>query len=196
MALPATGFVHFLRANDDDGVVIMSRFAIDQPLGAVGWFTTNDANGLKFIDLIGLGEEEGDGAKRFPAEVHVQPGDDDAEATVGEAVGDFGDFGVEELGFINAHDGGVALQMGEDRAGRVNGHGFKNVAIVGRDFFYGIPIVDDGFENLYLLTGDGGAAQAANQFVGFAAKHGADDDFNGTVMMFHAAHSTIKTKPS
>ncbi len=163
----------------------MGGFAVHEALGEVGGFAADDADGLEFVDLIGLGEEERHGAERFPTEVHIQPGDEDAHATLGELVGDLGDFLIEELGFVNTDDGGVALQVGEDVAGAINGQGFKDVTIVGGNFFDGVAVVNDGFEDLDFLASDGGAAQAADEFVGFAAEHGADDDFDGAVVVFH-----------
>ena len=78
---------------------------------------------------------------------------------------------VEELSFVNPHNRGRRLQLLQDRARIRHRPGGKLGPGVGGDFFEGVAVVDGGLEDLNLLASNGGAPQAANQFVGLAAKH-------------------------
>jgi hypothetical protein len=57
-------------------------------------------------------------------------------------------------------------------------------------FFYRVTIVDDRLEHLHLLTGNGGAAQTADQFIRFPAKHRSGDHFEGAMVVVHGQDFT------
>src|SRR3990172_11375375 len=48
-----------------------------------------------------------------------------------------------------------------------------------------IAVVDDRFENLDFLPGNGSPAQAPDHLVGFSAEHGTSDHFDCAGMMLH-----------
>ncbi len=185
----AAGFVELGSADNNDRVVIVGRFAVDEALGAAGGFTANHADGIELVHAFGLSHECGHAAKGFAAKIGIEPGNQDADAAVGQFLHYADNFVIEELGFIDPYDGGFGFDVGEDIGGPLNGQGVELAAGMGGDFFYMITVINDGFENLDILPGDGSPAQPADQFIGFATKHRAGNDFNRSCMVLHESRS-------
>jgi hypothetical protein len=62
----------------------------------------------------------------------------------------------------------------------VNGLCFDVETVVGGDTFYTIAVVESGFEDLDLLSGNFCSTQPADQLLGLAAKHAAANDFQAS----------------
>ena len=94
VALAAARLVDLGRADHHNRVVECRRPPLDKPLGAAGLFATDDADGVQLFHHLGLGHQQGDGAKRLTAKIEVQPGTDHAQATIGQGRRDLGDLPV------------------------------------------------------------------------------------------------------
>jgi hypothetical protein len=79
--LAATGFVEFVRADDDNGIIVMGRLAVDEALCSGSGFAANDTNGMELIDALGLGHQDRHGAKGLAAKIQVQTGHNHAQIT-------------------------------------------------------------------------------------------------------------------
>src|SRR5690606_31499806 len=111
--------------------------------------------------------------------------DDDANASVGQLVGDIDDGRVEELRFINRDNRCFRLQTVEDRSGVGQRLTFDILAVVAGDKLDAITVVDIGLEDLNALSGDDGAAHAADQLFRLAAKHAAANHLDLAYMVNH-----------
>src|SRR5690606_7044020 len=178
-------FVNFGRADEDDRVVVARGLAVNQSLGAAGWLAADDADRMEFGHFFRPAHEFRHGAKRFAAKIRVQPGDDDANASVGQLVGDIDDGRVEELRFINRDNRCFRLQTVEDRSGVGQRLTFDILAVVAGDKLDAITVVDIGLEDLNALSGDDGAAHAADQLFRLAAKHAAANHLDLAYMVNH-----------
>ena len=56
------------------------------------------------------------------------------------------------------------------------------------DFVGGVALINGGLEDLDALARNFRAAQAADQFLALAGKHGADDDFDPAHIAFDDVH--------
>ena len=74
MVTAAAGLINFVGAYHNDGVIIMGRAAINQPLGPGGRAATDHTDGLKLLHHLGLGHQEGHRAKRLPSKIQIQAG--------------------------------------------------------------------------------------------------------------------------
>ena len=171
MTAAATGFVRFAAPYQDDGVVVSGRLAVDQALGAAGRRPTCDTDGLKLGDLLSLGHQERHRAKRLAAEVHVEPGEDDAHAASRQLIADLGELPIKELGLVHRHNRGLGIQPLEDLAGIAHGYGFPTQTVVRRDLLSVIPLVQSRLENLDLLLCNAGPPDATDQLLRLAAEH-------------------------
>ena len=148
-----------------------------EAVAVVGEVAAADADGVDFLDIFGDGHQTGHRAEGLPEKVGVQAGDDDADAAVGERLGDFNDAFVKKLGFVDTDDlhvGGDVQHPGRrlDRGAR-DGRG-----VMGYDIEVRITLIDGRLENLDFLLGELGAFEPADQFFRLAGEHGAADDFD------------------
>ena len=164
VALPAERLV-FLCFAQQHALVILNGTVAD-----VGQRTALHADGMYLGDVVGNGAEGRHGAEGYAAEVHVEPGNDDAHATVGQFVADLYQSFVEKLCLVDAHDVDVARQQ-QDAGRRVEwGRGY-GVVVVAHHLFIAIARVDGGFEDFHLLLGKLCTTQTAYQFFGLAREH-------------------------
>jgi len=110
----AARFVDFAGPDHDDRVVEEGRLTVDETLGTAGRLAALDANGLELVHLLGYGHQQRHGAEGLAAKVHVQAGDDDAHALIGQLIAQLGDFPVEELRFVDGDDRRIRLQIIDD----------------------------------------------------------------------------------
>ena len=103
--------------------------AVDKSVGVVGDVAALDADGVHLGYVVGDGEQGGHRAEGDAAEVHVQPGYDDACTVVGKLAAYFYDAVVEELGFVYSYDIDVAC------------HEQYAVGVVYRCRVYGVAVV-------------------------------------------------------
>src|SRR4051794_5620803 len=78
--------------------------ARNKALGVVGRRTADHADSERLGDVFGNREQLGHGFEGFAQVVLIEARDDDALALVRERAADRGEFGVEELSFVDADD--------------------------------------------------------------------------------------------
>ena len=124
--------------------------------------------------LVGNGAQRGHGAEGHALEVHVEPGHDDAHATVGQLVAHVHEPVVEKLGLVYAHHVNVCR---EEQYGsrRVNGRGHDGVAVVAHHALLTVTRVYGRLEYLHLLVCEHGTLHTAYQLLCLAREHGAAD---------------------
>ena len=138
-----------------------------------------------------ISQELGHGLEGPAHVVLIQAGHDDAHAAVREAVHDPDQSGVEELPFVDADDLRVRLDEIQQRAGAADRARWNPHLAVRDDVVVRVPRVERRLEDLDFLARDLGAAQPADQLLGLAAVHAADDDLDPPVFRsapndFHA----------
>ena len=125
VALAAKGLVSVFLAKDDE------LLGVGQAVGVVGQSTATDADGVNLLDVFGDGHQAGHGAERFAEIVGIQTGDDYADAAL---VGQFLDYiyntVIEELGFVDAHDTDVGIDL-KHAGRRFDGRAGNAVGIMG-----------------------------------------------------------------
>ncbi len=181
----AARFVGFLCADQDNRVIVVGGFAVDEALGAAGFFTADDTDGMKFGHFLGDAHQTRHRAEWLGAEVHVQPGDNYADVPVGEFFNHAHDTGVEKLNLINGDHRRVGQEAFENLPGSADWLGFDVLSIVAGDVLDAVTGVQIGFKDLDGLPGDDRPARAANQFLSFTAEHTAADDFDTSAVMKH-----------
>src|SRR5204862_6184352 len=97
MAVPAAGLIRLAAPEHDDGSVPPRRFPFDQPWIARRRPATDHADRLELVDHLRDAHECGHGPEREATEIDVGAGKNDADSTVGEAVGDVHNALVQEL---------------------------------------------------------------------------------------------------
>ena len=85
--------------------------AVDEALGAAGGGAAHHADGLQLGDLFRLGHEQRHGAKGLAPKVHVQPGQDDPQAALGQLAANGRDLPVKELGLVAVDEGRICTEM-------------------------------------------------------------------------------------
>ena len=75
-----------------------------EPMTDISQCPASDANGMHFCHFVSDGTQSRYGPKWNSLEVHVQSGDDDSHAPVGELIADVHEVVIQELRFINAYD--------------------------------------------------------------------------------------------
>gem|GEM_PF-6592947 len=192
MACAAAGFVAFGCSDEDDGVVPLSGFAVDDALGVAGGATALHADCAEFDDFIGGGEEFGHGAERLATEILIEPGDHDFFADVGEVDEVIDDGFVEELDFFDADDIGVFFDEFCEIAGLFDGDAGVLDAHVGDDVLFVVAVINCGFEYLNFLFGVEGSAGSADEFFGLTSVHAAAND-DELATFFHSIGSPAES---
>ena len=157
----AEGLV-FLCLSKEDALV-----ALYQTVTEIGQGTAFDADGMHLGHFVGDGTEGWNGAEGYTAEVHVETGNDDAYAAIGQFVTDAHQTFVEKLGFVDANHVDVGGEQ-ENACRRVDGGGKNGVLVVADNFFIGIARIDAWLENLNALPGKLGPFQTADELLGLA----------------------------
>ena len=126
--------------------------------------------------------------ERMAAVVGVEADDDDALTEIRELGADVYDFVAQELRFVDANHFRARGQFVQDFGGLGDVVGGNAQTGVRNDFVGGVALVNGGLEDLDALTRNLRAAQAADQFLALAGKHGSDDDFDPTHVAFDDVH--------
>ena len=106
VTLAAERLVSVLFTQDDQFL------GIRQAVGMVGQSAAADADGVNFLDVFGDGHQTGHGAERLAEIVGIQTGDDHTDATlVGQLLDYIYNTVIEELGFVDAHDADVGIDL-------------------------------------------------------------------------------------
>ena len=178
--MAAAGFVEARGANED------TFAALDEALGVIGRIAAHHADGERLGDVLGDGQQLRHRLERPSEVVLIEPGDDHPLAAVRKGVARCRQVRIEELPFVDADDLGVRRDGGDDVVrGPDVGRGNPHVA-VRHDVVVAEPIVDERLEDLHLLAGDLGAADATDQFLALAAEHAAGNDLDPAMLRFLA----------
>ena len=81
----------------------------DEPLGAARWVSADHANGVRFRDVLGDGEELGHRFERLAEIVLIQSRHDHTLSLIGERIAGRWKSRVEELPFIDADHLGIRI---------------------------------------------------------------------------------------
>ena len=150
---------------------------VDNAMADVGQVSAFHADGVNLGHVVGDGTKCRHGTEGRAAEVHVQSGDDDADAPIGQFVAYVGQSHVEELRFVDAHHVDVRRQE-QDAGRRVDGRREDVVLVVTDHVLLGVAHVDGRLEYFHLLAGKLGSAQASDELFGLAREHGTADYFD------------------
>lgn len=88
VVMAATRFVRFTRADKNDRIVVRGGRTVNEPLRPTSRGAANGTDRLQFRHRFGDGHERRYRPERFAAEVLIQPGGDDAIATIRERLHD------------------------------------------------------------------------------------------------------------
>src|SRR5713226_6879960 len=184
-AAAASGFVGAQCADNNQ------IFAIDKPLCVNRGIAAAHADRQQLGDFFGDGEETWHGFKRAAAIIGIQTSDDHAFAEIRELGANIHYLIAKELRFVDADDLRARRQLFHDfgcfeHAVRKNAE-----ARMRHDFVGSVAFVDGRLEDLHALARKFRAAQAADQFLAFAGKHRADDDFDPAHIAFDDVHSSL-----
>src|SRR5229473_4733852 len=113
-AAAAAGFVGAHGADNDQ------FFAFDKALGVNRGIAAADADGEKFGDFFGDGEEARHGFERAAAIIGIQAGNNDAFAEIGELGANIDYLVAKELRFVDADDFRARRKLFHDFGGFVH----------------------------------------------------------------------------
>jgi DNA-binding protein HU-beta len=190
MAPAAACLVGFTAAHHDRWGFVDRWFPVDQPLIATRFFTADDANGMKLLNVLCDSHQLWHGSERLPSEIRIRAGQDHPHSAIGEVSCYAHNPLVEELRLVYRDDFGVWPDQLHYLSGRIHGLGFDGNTVMGRDRVKsGVPIVEVRLEDLDSFLGYDGSAYAADQFLAFAAEHhaGYNLDLSGFRPWFHSA---------
>lgn len=128
-----------------------------------------DADGVDLCHVFGNGTECGHGAEGDTLEIHVETCNYDALACVGQIDAYAHQFVIEKLRLVNANNFGVFGQFNDSCRCAYWG-GVDGIGIVRYHILVAITRVDGWFVYFYFLLGYFCAAQAADEFFGFAGE--------------------------
>lgn len=84
---------------------------------------------------------------------------------------------IKELSFVNSYD--IHFICQDQQLRRVgNGSRANGILVMTHHFLFAVSGINQGLEDLNPLFGNFGAAQAADEFLGFSGKHGSADHFD------------------
>ena len=156
------------------------------------------ADGVDLCHVFGNGTECGHGAEGDTLEIHVETCNYDALACVGQIDAYAHQFVIEKLRLVNANNFGVFGQLNDSCRCAYWG-GVDGIGIVRYHILVAITRVDGWFVYFYFLLGYFCAAQAADEFFGFAREHGTADYFNAAVVVIFflkKLHGVKNRRPS
>ena len=90
-----------LFTEQDDGIAFGKSVRMGGEIAAM------NADGVHFGDIFSDGQQIGHRTKRNTPVIHIESGDDDADATPGQFLAYFRQLRIKELGFVDADNGGV-----------------------------------------------------------------------------------------
>lgn len=114
VVLAAARFIGFLRPDENDRIVVTGRESIYKALGSARFFAAYHADRVEFRNIFRDAHQTWHWAKRFTAEICVQPGHDDSQPTFSQSLNDFDNATVEELYLINGNNGCRRLDTARD----------------------------------------------------------------------------------
>src|SRR5690349_17618627 len=103
----AAGFVHFRGADDHHRIIKTSGLTIYQSLGTGGFVAADHANGVKLVDMLSDRHQDWHRPERLAAEIGIQSGNHNANATGRELLDDLDNLSVKKLRFVDRNDRGV-----------------------------------------------------------------------------------------
>lgn len=174
----ATGLVKLAGADDDDGLIIAGRLAIDQTLRARGVTPADHADGVKLVDMLGLGQEMRHRPEGFASKVKIETGHQHAQSPLGQCLRHADNLEIEELGFVDPDHGGRRIQQIPNAGSVFDGRRIELRSSMGGDLALSEAGIETGLEDLNPLPGDSRPAQPPDELVGLPAKHRACDDFD------------------
>lgn len=186
--LPAARFVHFARADDDDGIVVIGRLAVYETLGARGRLPADDADRVQFFNVFGLGHQERHRAKGFAAKIRVEPGKNDAHAARRQPVRDIGNRPIKKLRLVYRDDLRIRFCQFRNLLRVLDGNRDELGPVMRRDLGLAVTGIEPVRKDLDFLARDARAFHPSNQFFGLAAKHRAANDFDVPVEFVSLIH--------
>src|SRR5262249_42051064 len=148
--------------------------ALDLSVGPVGRSAADHSDGERLRNVFRDREQLRHGLERPRQVVLVEPGHDDALAHAREFLAHAHQRGPQELALVDADDLRLVRVL-EHVHGLLDRAGGDAQLAVRDDGVLRVAVVDHRLEDLDPLAGDLGAAQAADQLLGLAAVHAADD---------------------
>lgn len=178
MAVPATRFIRFAGADDEDRVFVKRRFSVDDALcpGRIG--SAAGADRRQFGNVFRLAEQLRHDRKRFSAKIVVETGADHSLSHFRESVNHLHDAFIHELHFVESHRVNVVGDVTHHFAAMGKVVAFRLAFIVGNHFVGGIAVVDCRFENHDLLFRVFEPLDSPDQFLAFSGEHRTADDFD------------------
>jgi hypothetical protein len=179
MASTAAGFVAFTAAHLDRRSFGRRRIAGDQALVPSGQLSTEHADGVELVDLLGDGQEGGHGAEGLTTEIHIRSGDDDAPSLVSKSVYYIDDACVQKLDFINGHHLGQWGDPLRNLSRCRDGNGLHDPTVVGaHPPDPPVTVIEVGLEDLDVTAGDQSSTDSADQLLGLPGVHDTRNDLD------------------
>ncbi len=144
------------------------------------WF--DDADRERFRDVLGDRQQLGHRLERAPQIVLIEAGDNHALATIRQRIAGRRQIGVEKLPFVDPDDLRVVVDLLEHLVRAPDVLRCHPHVTVRHDMAFAEAVVEERLEDLHVLAGDLGAAQAANQLLALSAEHAAADDLDPPVL--------------
>ena len=155
----------------------------------MGKIAAADTDGVYLRDIFGNGAQSRHRPERHTFEIHIEPGNDDALAPIGQSVAYLHQPFVEKLRLVYAYHIGFRGHQ-QDASTGVDGGRCHGVAVVRNDIFFAVARIKQGFVDFHFLLRNASAVETADEFFSFPGKHTAADHFNAalTGKMFVVRH--------
>ncbi len=140
--------------------------------------TADHADGLQLIHTLSDGKQTRHGPKRLSTKVHIQPSGNHTLPKVSQLIAERNHAVVKKLHLINGDKISCKVQAITELSAISYRDSRLFETVVGGNRGLTVPAVNGVFENLDLLTCDLRTTEAANQFLGFPAKHTAAYNLN------------------
>ena len=177
----------FVIALSAEGLVLLEfaehhlLLASHNAVADVGQIAAAHADGVDFRHVLGNGAELGHGTEGIALEVHVETGNDDALAGIGQLVADVDESFVEELRLIDAHHVGLGREE-QNGLAVLDGRRDDGVGVVAHHLVVAVAGVDDGFIDFNFLACYACTVHATQQFLRLSGEHASADDFNASAL--------------
>ena len=155
----------------------------------MGKIAAADTDGVYLRDIFGNGAQSRHRPERHAFEIHVEPGNDDALAPIGESVAYLHQPFVEKLRLVYAYHISFRGHQQNALAG-VDGGRCHGVAVVRNDIFFAVARVNHRFVDFHFLLRNASAVETTDELFCFPGEHTAADYFDAALSweMFVVRH--------
>jgi len=178
VVLATARLIHLTRTDQDDGIRVSGRLAVNQPLGAARGRAAYYADRVELVHHFSLGHQQRHRSKRLAPKVQIQAGDDHSQPTVSQQPRDVRHAPIEELCLVDCHHICLRVKLLQDLHRPLDYLCHVLPPVVRGNAHGVIPVVDQRLENLDALARDFCPAHAADQFLGLTAEHASADDLD------------------